>query len=90
MFCFTVWLVVISSLFLEAFSQQLSVKGRMHCSTLTILQQKRSSLFEIQVESTAPYQRHRFWITSNFCLCILLSTVRLVPAYSMYGLVTVL
>ena len=38
---------------LEAFIHQLSVNARMRCSTLTILQQKRNSLLEIQLESTA-------------------------------------
>ena len=42
----------------------------MLCSTLTILQRERRSLFEIQIESTAllAYRRQRFLITTGFCL----------------------
>ena len=45
----------------EAFFHQLSAKARMSCSTLTILQRERSSLLEIQVESTALLAYRRQW-----------------------------
>ena len=38
---------------LEAFFHQLSAEVRMRFSTLTMLQCERSSLLEIQIESTA-------------------------------------
>ena len=46
---------------IKSFFHQHSAKARIHCSTLTIPQRERSSLLEVQVQSTALLAYRRQW-----------------------------